>query len=89
MSTWRVRPSKPVAIFGALVGVAMLVFGITSIHHSTGFFIIWCVVVVGIIGFNLWAAFSPRGSVYEVSGGSDSPPGRFGTRSEREESRQS
>jgi hypothetical protein len=88
MNTWRFRPSKPSAVFGALVGVGMLVIGLTSIKHGA-FFVLWCVVVVGVIGFNLWAAFSPRGSVYEVRGDGDSPPGRFGMRSEREESRQS
>jgi hypothetical protein len=30
MSTMRYKPSKPVAIFSALVGAAMLVFGIVQ-----------------------------------------------------------
>jgi hypothetical protein len=81
MTRWRYKPSKPAAIFGALVGVGMLVFAITSFHHGSAFLVFWCAVVVGIIGFNLWAAFSPRGSLYEITGDGDAPPGRAGMRS--------
>jgi hypothetical protein len=63
---WRMRPSKPQAVFTALVGVAIIVFGVTTVHGNTAFMILWCAVGVGIIGMNLWAAFSPRGGLYRV-----------------------
>ncbi|MET0236216.1 MAG: hypothetical protein ABW224_16340 [Kibdelosporangium sp.] len=65
----RIRPSKPVAIFGALFGVAILVYGVIQMSSRTpsGFFWLWLVGGIAIIGFNLWAAFGKRGAlqVYE------------------------
>jgi hypothetical protein len=65
---WTVKPSKPVAVFGAIAGVAILVLGITSMSKFTPFLAVWVALGVGIIAFNLWAAFSPRGGVYTVQG---------------------
>lgn len=61
---WRVKPSKPAALLAAVVGVAMIVFALVSFHGAIGIRIAWCVVVVGIVGVQLWAAFSARGSLY-------------------------
>jgi hypothetical protein len=76
---WRVKPSKPAALFGTAVGVAILVVGITSIHKFSAFMVLWVVVCVGIIVFNLWAAFSPRGSLYSMSRSDEDPerPGHY------------
>jgi fucose permease len=83
---WRYKPSKPAAVFSALVCVGMLVFGIAGMKGDPAFVAFWCVVVVGIAIGNLWAAFSPRGSLYTMqrSDDPDAPPHRFGTRSERD-----
>ncbi|WP_410581113.1 hypothetical protein [Amycolatopsis sp. lyj-108] len=63
MATYRVKPSKPFAVFGALVGVAMLVFVfVNGVGRNSGFLWLWAAVCVGIVGFNLWAAFSKRGA---------------------------
>jgi hypothetical protein len=62
VASYKVKPSKPFAVFGALVGIAMLVFVLTNgIGRDNGFVWLWSAVCVGIVGFNLWAAFSKRG----------------------------
>ena len=66
MSSYRYKPSKPVAVFGAIFGAAILVFGIVSMGNSDGgggaFLVLWCVAGVAIIGLNLWAAFARNGA---------------------------
>ncbi|ONI87610.1 hypothetical protein ALI144C_08445 [Actinosynnema sp. ALI-1.44] len=54
------------AVFGAVAGVAMLIFGIVQLANKPtgGFLWLWVAFGVGIIGFNLWAAFSKRGATY-------------------------
>ncbi|WP_460444225.1 hypothetical protein [Amycolatopsis magusensis] len=67
MSSFKVRPSKPAAIFGAIFGVAILVFGLVSnLGKSGGFLWLWVVAGVAIIAFNLWAAFSRNGATEVV-----------------------
>jgi hypothetical protein len=71
VSSYRYKPSKPVAVFGAVFGAAILVFGLVRMLDGgaardgggVAFLILWCVAGVAIIGFNLWAAFSKRGSL--------------------------
>lgn len=67
----RIRPSKPMAVFGALVGVAMLVVGLTSMSKADDppvpFMVLWVVVLLGIVGFNLWAAFARGGHTYSIT----------------------
>ncbi|GIG70495.1 hypothetical protein [Phytomonospora endophytica] len=59
----RIRPSKPAAVFGAVAGVALLVFGFVTFGTDAGAFIwLWGAFGVGIIAFNLWAAFSRKGA---------------------------
>jgi ABC-type transport system involved in cytochrome c biogenesis permease subunit len=60
---YRFKPSKPAALFTTLVAAVILALGITSMHRFTAFSAVWVVVLVGIVLFNLWAAFSPRGSM--------------------------
>jgi hypothetical protein len=63
---WRVRPSKPQAVFTSIVAVAIMVFGAVNVHSNTAFLILWLAVGIGIIAMNLWSAFSPRGGMYSV-----------------------
>jgi uncharacterized membrane protein YczE len=60
---YRFKPSKPVALFSTLVAALILALGLTSMHRFTPFVVVWVVALVGIVLFNLWAAFSPRGSM--------------------------
>jgi ABC-type transport system involved in cytochrome c biogenesis permease subunit len=60
---YRFKPSKPAALFSTLVAALILALGLTSMHRFTPFAAVWVVVLVGIVLFNLWAAFSPRGSM--------------------------
>jgi ABC-type transport system involved in cytochrome c biogenesis permease subunit len=60
---YRFKPSKPAALFSTLVAAVILALGITSMHRFSAFGAVWVVVLVGIVLFNLWAAFSPRGSM--------------------------
>ena len=68
--SYRIRPSKPVALFSIPFGLAMIVFAIISMtgkhHPNYGFLAVWVVVVLFIIGYNLWAAFSKHGYVYRM-----------------------
>jgi hypothetical protein len=69
VSSYRYKPSKPVAVFGTVFGVAILVFGpVTMLKGDLGgggaaFLALWCLAGVAIIGLNLWAAFSDKGSL--------------------------
>jgi hypothetical protein len=62
----RIRPSKPMAVFGAVFGVAMLVYGIVQMagKPNSGFLWLWVIAGVGIVVFNLWSAFAKRGATY-------------------------
>ena len=81
MATYRVRPPKPVAILGAVVGVAVVGFGVVNVGNkpgSHGFIFLWAAIGLAIVGFNLWAAFSPRGASSIITTDGDDPPHRFG-----------
>jgi len=81
MTTYRVRPSKPVAIFGAVFGVVILVVGIVAmgLGGKNGWFMwVWLALGIGIIVFNLWSAFGKNGHVQTLTSDDDEPPKRFG-----------
>ena len=60
---YRFKPSKPAALFCTLVAALILALGLTSMHRFTALAAVWVIVLVGIVLFNLWAAFSPRGTM--------------------------
>jgi hypothetical protein len=67
VASYNVKPSKPAAVFGAVGGMAMLVFVLVNgIGRGNGFVWLWAVLCVGVVGFNLWAAFSKRGATEVV-----------------------
>ena len=87
MATYRVQPAKPVAVMGAIFGLAILIFGIVSVSrsgHGGGFIWIWVIAGLAIISFNLWAAFSKRGSVQTITSDDPNPPTRLGQNITRE-----
>ena len=78
---YRFKPSKPTALFSTLVAAVILALGISSMHRFTPFAVIWVIVLVGIVLLNLWAAFSPRGSMgslYTVERADRDSPARGG-----------
>ncbi len=79
MPNYRVKPTKPAAIFTAVVGVAVVVFGIVSVGNKPnghGFIWLWAVIGLAIVGFGLWSAFSSRGGSEIISTDPDQPPHR-------------
>lgn len=54
-------------MFSAVGGTAMLVFVLVNgIGRGNGFVWLWAALCVGVVGFNLWAAFSKRGATEVV-----------------------
>ena len=84
MSSYRYKPSKPVAIVGAVFGTAIVVFGLVRMLDGgaardgggVAFLVLWCAVGVAIISLNLWAAFSKTGSLATFSRVPDDQEGR-------------
>lgn len=73
----RYKPSKPAAIVSCVVGAGMLVFGIVQLIDADdakvrAFVGFWCISLVAILGLNVWAAFSERGSLGTFVGGGPS-----------------
>lgn len=63
----RIRPSTPAAVFGNVLGLAILIAGLVQARDSSGGFIyLWFVAGLGIIGFTLWAAFAKNGATEVV-----------------------
>jgi hypothetical protein len=76
MQRWNVKPSKPAAVLSLVIGIGLLVVGLTSFHKLGPFVVVWALALLGIIGFNLWAAFSSRGSAYSITTRRDDASGR-------------
>ncbi|MFC7545716.1 hypothetical protein [Plantactinospora sp. GCM10030261] len=63
----RVRPSRVGSVVGAVAGIGILIFGVTrfgSDGSHRGFVVLWILIGVVIIIFNLWTAWSPRGRAH-------------------------
>ncbi|SEF23514.1 hypothetical protein SAMN05421837_102221 [Amycolatopsis pretoriensis] len=69
---YRIKPSKPSAVFGAIVGLAMIVVVLVRFPLREPFVWLWLAVAVGVVGFSLWAAFAKRGAEKVVV--EDRPP---------------
>ena len=71
MSSYRYKPSKPVAVLGIVVGIGMIAFALMTLGKAHGggkaFLVFWICGVVAITGINTWAAFSKRGSLATFS----------------------
>jgi hypothetical protein len=71
VSSYRYKPSKPAAVLGAVVGTAILVFGLVRMldggaardGEGVAFLVLWCGVGVAVVASNLWAALSKNGSL--------------------------
>lgn len=66
---YRVKPSKPVAVFGAVFGLAIVIVGAFSSHGNAAGLALFIVAGLAIVSFNLWAAFSKNGSTETIIGG--------------------
>ncbi|WP_146169009.1 hypothetical protein [Actinoplanes italicus] len=57
------RPSKPYAVFVAIFGLALLVFGVVQVTRQDGFhwfLVVWVLVGLGMIGYVLAQGFGRR-----------------------------
>jgi ABC-type transport system involved in cytochrome c biogenesis permease subunit len=63
---YRLKPTRPGALFATLVSIAILIVGVTSFRGFSPIEAVWVVVLVGVVAFNLWAAFAPRGGLYTL-----------------------
>lgn len=86
MATYRVRPSKPIAVMGAVLGSALIIFGVVQMTGEEGpppaFMYLWVAFGLAIVGFNLWAAFAKKGHVNTIES-DEGPPTQMGTTAER------
>lgn len=69
---YRIKPSKPSAVFGAIVGVAMIIFVLLRFPLGEPFVWLWVAVALGVVGFSLWSAFAKRGAEHVIV--KDRPP---------------
>ncbi|WP_205843717.1 hypothetical protein [Nakamurella deserti] len=87
MPTYRVRPSKQMAVFGAVFGAVIVIVGLVQMAGSDagGFVWLWAAFGVAIIAFNLWSAFGRHGHTQTITtDDGDTPPTRVGQTVERE-----
>jgi preprotein translocase subunit Sss1 len=73
MAVQRIKPAKPQAVLSAIVGLGMLGFAIYAIAKgdaNPAFIALWVVALIGIVGFNLWAAFAKDGHTYSITSSS-------------------
>jgi len=79
MTTYRVRPTKQVALLVLALAVVLVVLGSVFIGPggSTGWlFWLWIAVGLFVAGYTLWAAFARNGAFQKVSGDQPPPPRR-------------
>ncbi|MDG4826703.1 hypothetical protein O7635_33050 [Asanoa sp. WMMD1127] len=59
------RPSRPVAVAGAVFGAAVIIFGVVQFARAgafSWFLVVWAVLGASVVGFNLWSAFARNGA---------------------------
>jgi hypothetical protein len=56
------RSASAVSLFTAVAGGVFLLFGVVGLlrHWAPWFVAVWCVALVVVIGFNIWATKGPR-----------------------------
>jgi hypothetical protein len=68
--SYRIKPSKGLMAVTTPIALLILAFGVVTMvrshHPNYAFLAVWLVVGLAMLGFNLWAAFSKRGSLYQV-----------------------
>ena len=58
----RVKPSKPVSLFGMIVGIVFVFIGLFVVIPSAGMFgVFWTLIAVGITGFQAYNFFGDKG----------------------------
>jgi len=75
MATYRVRPTRQVALLVGAVGVVLVVLGIVFVGPggpNSWLFWLWIGVGLFVAGYTMWAAFAPNGSFQKIT--SDQPP---------------
>lgn len=66
-SRGRVRPSKPAAILGVVIGIVLVIFGLAvGIQTFGGFGVVWTIIALAITVFNAINAFTTRGVAEQV-----------------------
>ncbi|MTD15008.1 hypothetical protein GIS00_13775 [Nakamurella sp. YIM 132087] len=87
MATYRVKPSKPMAIFGVFFGIVMIVVALVTAFNSekgvNWFIWVWVALAAGITIFNLWAAFAKKGAVNTIESDDGPPPVKMGQTAEK------
>lgn len=64
----RIKPSKPLAAFSAVFAIGMGVWAWTQLGvDETGFLYLWTALLVAMVGFILWSAFSKNGALYTIN----------------------
>ena len=58
----RVKPSKPVSLFGMIVGIVFVFIGLFVVIPNAGMFgVFWTLIAVGITGFQAYNFFGDKG----------------------------
>jgi predicted lipid-binding transport protein (Tim44 family) len=72
-------PSRPAGLIGALIALVILLLALTSGAGFSPVLAVVCLVLVGMIAFNLWVAYAPvdgRGRRSSASAGARAAAGR-------------
>ena len=79
MATYRVRPTKQIALLVGALGVVLVVLGIVFIGpggSNSWMFWVWIAAGLFVAGYTLWAAFARKGAFQKVTGDQPPPPRR-------------
>lgn len=78
MTTYRVRPTKPVAVVGAAFGVAVVAVGIFALATRSDdvplpLLIVWLIFGAAITVFSVWASLAENGRTQTLQQSDDVP----------------